>query len=103
MNYRINELEELVGNILIRILPPLRSKGEVLLAEFEVLFEYLGELKELTRGQETINKSLAYKLFHCYIEVDKQFSFISNNENKQRIQSRLFTDIISILNEGQFQ
>ncbi|MWC29493.1 hypothetical protein [Paenibacillus sp. MMS18-CY102] len=101
MKNRVYELEELIGEKLIILLPALKVRKEILWNEFDDLFVYLEEVKELTNGKETITRSLAYKLFQCYFEVDRQFNLIEN-EQKKDLQSRLFMSIVSILNDHQF-
>lgn len=102
MKEQIDEIEHAVGKLIIIILPALRARKEVLIDEFELLFKYLEEISKLTKGNTTLNKSLAYKLFLCYFEISPRLSKIPNDVT-QKLQSKLFMSIVNILNEDMFE
>lgn len=95
-------LEDLIGKKIIKILPPLRAKKEILSDDFLEMFVYLEKLKDLLSGQKVISRSLSYKLFHFYFEVNKQFSFIHDSTQIKELQQKLFIAVISTLNDNFF-
>ncbi|OPH56190.1 hypothetical protein BC351_28905 [Paenibacillus ferrarius] len=100
MSDQLELLEDLIGKTIIKILPPLRAKKEILFDEFMEMFVYLENVKELLNGQNIISRSLSYKLFLFYFEVNKQFSYIQDSNQIKELQQRLFIAIVSTLNDN---
>jgi hypothetical protein len=97
---KLDLLEKSIESILKKILPPLRSKKDIRLEDFEVLFGYLDELAFLLRGKDMLPRSVAYKLYHLQFEVGKQFSYIQDDKVKGNIQARVHTKILAVLNDS---
>ncbi|MDU0204178.1 MULTISPECIES: hypothetical protein [Paenibacillus] len=102
MSEQLEILEELIGEKMLKVLPPLRAKKEILFDDFLELFIYLEKTKDLLSGQNVISRSLSYKLFYLYFEVSKQFSFIHDSTQILELQQKLFKAVISTLNDNFF-
>lgn len=100
---RIKELEDLLSKLLLIMLPKLKVHKQISESEFEIIFGYLEELKELMSGKEYISRSLVSKLFHLYYSTSKEFSFISDSEQGNRILSKLTMYLASIFNDSYFK
>lgn len=99
MNTRIVELEELIKQELLVLLPHLKVKKELLPDRARILSEYLDELRENIRGEKYIPRSLAYKLFYLNQVMSRHVLTVESEEGGN-IQSSLYTKIVSIFNDN---
>lgn len=103
MTNELSVLETAIGKQIIRAVPPLRARKEINYEEFEILFSLLEELVILIKGQESLPRSLAYKLFHLNEEVRKQLSYFDVNDQKvQLLRSRLVMLTVPVFNDNMF-
>lgn len=103
MKNELSDLETVIGKQTIVLLPLLRTKNEIPYEEFEILFSLLEELVILIKGQESLPRSLAYKLFHLNEEVRKQLSYFDVNDQKvQLLRSRLVILTVQVFNDNMF-
>ena len=102
---RLEELDHLIGKWMLRVLPLLKTCNEIDSIVFNELFIYLEDLRIEIKGEKTISRSLAFKLFHLYYTCEKGFRSYpqTKKEEANSLQSDLTMFIAAIFSDAHFR
>lgn len=89
---RIDELEKKMDPIIKQIIFDLRPEGKINNQLFSELYSKLNDYKEMLKGAEHINRSIAGKLFYLYstMIVEAKYKDFENNIIDELLRFRIY-------------